>query len=194
MRLFVAVELREPLVSGLERLLATLQRRAMELAPRSRIAWVAPESLHITLRFIGNVRSDRYEPIKTALEPPLNVEPFEVTAAGVGAFPSSGSPRVVWAGLEQGVARLRDVERGVSERLRRLGMPDETRVYTPHITLGRVKEPGGLRARSLLDGLDDQVVGAIRVEEITLFDSRLSSKGPTYVPLLRIGLRLEAGG
>lgn len=184
----MAVEANPPVVSALERLLTALQQRASALAPRSRVAWVPPERLHVTVRFIGHVGADRFEAIARVLEQPLNLPSFDATVAGVHAFPKSGSPRVVWAGVEQGAARLRDVEREVSARLQRLGMREEARDYAPHLTLGRVKEPNGLRARALLQGLEDEPIGTIRVDAVTLFDSRPSPKGPTYVALQRTGL------
>ena len=63
------------------------------------------------------------------------------------------------------------------------------RPYSPHLTLARVREAAGLRSASLLDGLEDRSLGTTRIDAITLFQSRLSPKGPTYVPLLRTSLR-----
>jgi 2'-5' RNA ligase len=65
----------------------------------------------------------------------------------------------------------------------------EQRPYNPHLTLARVREAAGLRAAALFDGLRDSVIGTTPIDAITLFDSRLSSKGPTYAPLLRVPLR-----
>lgn len=166
-----------------------LRRRASTLAPRARITWIPAERAHVTVRFIGHVDDAAAAAIAAALAPPLPVNPFDLTVSGVGAFPPSGSPRVVWAGLTDGVQALTDAEREVSARLEACGVERDERPYRPHLTLARVKEPGGLRSRALLEGLADRGLGTTRVDAITLFESRLSPKGPTYVPLQQTALR-----
>ena len=160
-----------------------LRKRASTLAPRARITWVPADRAHVTVRFIGHVDDAAAGAITAALAPPLAVKPFDLTVSGVGAFPPSGAPRVIWAGLTGGVEPLMNVEREVAARLERCGVVPEDRPYRPHLTLARVKEGGGLRSRTLLEGLTERALGATRVEAITLFESRLSPKGPTYVPL-----------
>jgi len=73
----------------------------------------------------------------------------------------------------------------VSERLARAGIGAEERPYNPHLTLARVREAGGLRSVALLEGVGETTLGGTAVEAITLFESRLSPKGPTYVALQR---------
>ena len=192
MRLFVAVEIEPGLASAAAALIGELRARAGRLAPRARITWVTPERLHVTLAFIGNADQARSETICGVLAPAVAVPPFRLTAAGAGAFPKSGQPRVLWAGLTSGADRLRQLEREVSSRLAAAGVTPEPRAFNPHLTLARVREAAGLRAGPLFDGLDGDVIGATGVEAITLFDSRLSSKGPTYVPLLRAPLAARA--
>jgi 2'-5' RNA ligase len=152
------------------------------------VTWVSPDRLHITIRFIGNIDSSEAPAIQRALELPLDVAPFDLQVAGTGSFPPKGAPRAVWVGISRGVAELQQIEREISDRLEKLGIAREGRDYTPHITLARVREPAGLRAQTLLDGLAD-VFGTTRVDAATLFESRLSPAGPTYVALQRISLR-----
>jgi 2'-5' RNA ligase len=95
---------------------------------------------------------------------------------------------VVWAGLTVGRDRLLAAERTVSERLLLAGVAPEDRRYNPHLTLARVREAGGLRMASLLDGVSEMVLGVTPVDAITLFESRLSPKGPTYIALQRVEL------
>ena len=165
-----------------------LRKRASTLAPRARITWVPADRAHVTVRFIGHVDDAAARPIAEALAPPLAVDRFDLTVHGVGAVPPSGSPRVIWAGLTSGVDSLAAIEREVSARLERCGVAREDRPYHPHLTLARVKDAGGLRARTLLEGLADRAFGTTRVDAITLFESRLSPKGPTYVALQRTAL------
>ena len=92
-------------------------------------------------------------------------------------------------GVAHGRDELKAIERIVSSRLLALGIAEEDRPYSPHLTLARVRDAAGLRTIRLLDGLTDRSVGTTRIDAITLFQSRLSPKGPTYVPLLRTSLR-----
>jgi 2'-5' RNA ligase len=142
----------------------------------------------VTVRFIGHVDEARATAIMSALRSPIDVPPFDLTVQGVGTFPENRPPRVVWAGLGDEVDALPRIEEEVSARVQRCGVGREDRPYRPHLTIARVKESGGLRARPLLKGLEDLALGVSRVEAITLFESRLSPKGPTYVPLQRTAL------
>ena len=188
MRLFVAVEIGEALAARAAELSRELQRRASLAAPRAKVTWIPAERLHLTVRFIGEVDDGRVSAIRDALEPPLGIGLFDVTLAGAGAFPGSGTPRVLWVGVTRGGEELRLAEREITSRLTMLGIPDGDRAYSPHLTLARVREPAGLRSARLLEGLTDRPLGTSRIDAITLFHSKLSPKGPTYTPLLRIAL------
>jgi 2'-5' RNA ligase len=189
MRLFVAVELAPDVVAAALDLIDRLQAKAARLAPQARLTWVTADRLHVTVRFIGHGDERKADAIKAALGSALASESFDLTLAGTGAFPPKGPPRVVWAGLTMGRNRLLAVERTVSERLTHVGVAPEDRPYNPHLTLARVREAAGLRAASLLDGVSEVVLGVTQVDAITLFESRLSPKGPTYVALHRTALR-----
>lgn len=186
MRLFVAVEIGEALATRAAKLSRELRRRADAAADRAKITWVPPDRMHLTVRFIGEVDEGKATAIGAALGAPVEVEPFNLTLCGAGTFPSRGTPRVIWVGVTEGREGLLAVEREVTSRLTPLGISEEERVYSPHLTLARVREAAGLRAASLLDGLTDRRLGTVRIDAITLFQSRLSPKGPSYIPLLRI--------
>jgi RNA 2',3'-cyclic 3'-phosphodiesterase len=188
MRLFTGVELDASVVHAAGELVAELARRSQRLAPNARVAWVTPERMHVTVRFIGRQDDEACARIRAVLDDPVSVLPFTVRVERLGSFPPRGSPRVIWAGLSGGVEGLESVERDVTARLSRVGIPPEDRPYSPHLTLGRVKEPGGLQTAALFRDLADIVLGATTVEAITLFESRVSSKGPTYIPLHRMAL------
>lgn len=187
MRLFAAIELTESVRAGAAALLSQLQRRARELAPRARLTWASPDRMHLTSRFIGEVSPADAERVIAALREPIDVAPFAMQFEGLGAFPQRGEPRVLWLGVGQGGESARAVEAAVSGRLAALGLPGDERAYTPHLTLARVRDAAGLRTRPLFDGLSPRV-GAMRVDAITLFQSRLSPAGSTYVALQRTAL------
>jgi RNA 2',3'-cyclic 3'-phosphodiesterase len=192
MRLFVAAEIDPTLARELARVAGEVRKRVDSRAPRARLTWVAEDRLHFTIRFIGEVDDFRASTIKTSLAPPLPLEPFELTMAGIGAFPPTSRPRVIWAGIRDGSDGLAAVEREVTARLATCGIPPEGREYSPHLTLARVRDAASLRAREVLESVPQGPFGTTRVDAITLFESRLSPKGPTYVPLQRTPLRAGA--
>jgi len=185
-RLFVAVDIGEALAARAAEVSRELQRRAGEAAPRAKITWVPADRLHLTVRFIGEVDDQNAPAVCAALRPPLAVGAFDLTLHGAGAFPKGGSPRVLWIGVTGGREPLVAIEREITSRLTPLGIEEEDRAYSPHLTLARVREPAGLRSARLLDGLTDREIGVARIDAITLFQSKLSPKGPSYTPLLRV--------
>lgn len=189
MRLFVAVEVGPDVQAMASRVIDELKRRTVQIAPHARVTWVKPGHLHLTVRFIGEVDADGVERILAALAAPLRVPAFDLRLAGTGTFPPRRPPRVIWAGIGAGLLELEAVEREVRSRLDGLlAAAGDDRSYNPHLTLGRVKNPSGLRPGVLLEGLETAVMGVVRVGAVTLFESRLSSSGPTYVVLRRTEL------
>ena len=185
MRLFVAVDVGSDVQRAASRTIADLKRRTEQRAPHARVTWVKPEHLHLTVQFIGPVDTALGERIWMALAPPLRAPAFDLTIERTGTFPPNRPPRVIWAGIGKGIDNLRSVEQEVRARLDGLLHSTDERDYHPHLTLGRVKSPAGLRPVLLLEGLESRVFGVVRVAAVTLFESRLSSSGPTYIALGR---------
>jgi 2'-5' RNA ligase len=191
-RLFVAVACEPALTRAAGSLIDTLRARTARLAPRARLAWVAPDRLHVTLAFIGDTPESQVPAIVSALQPPWAVPAFEMELAGCGAFPERGRPRVLWAGVTDGRDRLVSIAGEVRSRLTAIGVTLEARPFSPHMTLARVKDAAGLRPGSLLDGLTGIVLGRMTVDAITLFQSRLSSSGSSYHVVATSPLRGDA--
>jgi 2'-5' RNA ligase len=187
MRLFVAIELGDAVRTRAASLVDDLRRRAERQTPHARLTWVAPERMHLTLRFIGETAQEKAGDVIAALRAPLAMRPFVVRWEGLGAFPPRGAPRVLWVGVARGLDRLREAESLVSARLEAVGLAREARPYNPHLTLARVREPAGLKPASLFEGHPGHL-GDTRVGAITLFQSHLSPKGPAYTALQRTPL------
>jgi 2'-5' RNA ligase len=187
-RLFAAVEIGDMLRNRAAEISQELQRRAFVAAPRAKVAWVPADRMHVTIRFIGEVDGETASSVRRVLGVPIAIEPFALTLWGVGTFPKTGTPRVVWVGITEGREELLAIERELTERLTTLGVPEEDRAFSPHLTLARVREPAGLKVQRLVEGLTDQPMGTVRIDAITLFQSKLSPKGPAYTPLLHIPL------
>jgi len=187
-RLFTAIELDDAVREGAGAMVAELEKRVGQGAPRARVTWVPPDRMHLTVRFIGEVADAVCERILNALREPLPMKPFTIQFDRLGAFPAKGPLRVLWMGVGQGQDAVVTTESLLSDRLLALGISREDRPFSPHLTLARVREPAGLKASALFDGLSPPR-GVTRVDAITLFQSKLSPKGPTYVVLERTPLR-----
>jgi 2'-5' RNA ligase len=176
MRCFVAVELD----AALRRPLVALLRQQ---SPRSRdVRWCTERQLHVTLKFLGEVADDRISAVCEAITAAAEfVEPFSLRLSGLGCFPSGRSPRVLWCGVEDesnGCARWVELADPLFEDL---GFPRETRSFTPHITLGRSRNPaGGDAMRRVLDEVAAPAAPAMTAREVVLFESRLAPGGAQY--------------
>jgi 2'-5' RNA ligase len=188
MRLFLALELPEEVRSGL--------RAAGEKMRRDHAGWrwVRPQSIHLTLRFLGEV-----EPAESDLQ----TERWRRTAsacrggtfrvAGSGVFPPRGRPRVLWAGiLDPDPAEfLTDLASALEQEARRLGFKPEKRRFRPHLTLARAARGGGRPSVPDPGTLGD--LGTVDADELVLFRSELRPEGARYTVLERFPLAAGAG-
>lgn len=185
MRLFVAIEIDEAARGAIHE---TQQRIASAFGSDARmLRFVRAEHLHVTLLFLGEVAEARLLPLVDALRPPIALAPFTLTLGGVGVFPPRGAPRVLWLGLAAGAEAAIALHAQVAARV---GVPpaghDGQAPFTPHLTLGRWRKDGP-RRRSALPRMDASIA-SVEVRHVTLFESRLSTSGPSYTALLRTGL------
>jgi 2'-5' RNA ligase len=186
-RLFVAVEVGEAVRAAAAGLIVALRAR-IDRVEGAKLSWVAPERMHLTVRFIGEMDDDHAARLASVLAPPLPVAPFQIVWNGVGAFPNVRRPRVIVCDIGRGQDGMAELEQEVSARLESAGVPREARPYTPHLTLARVRESRRLAGASAFEGADRHTLGTTAVDAITLFQSQLSSRGPTYVALQRTSL------
>src|SRR4051812_19100315 len=191
MRLFVGVELGDALLTSLNDDIARVRQAVERAAPGLPVRWVPGANLHITLVFIGEVGDDAAAPLIVAVQPPIRVAPFDLEIATVGTFPRSGPPRVIWLGVAAGATDAACVYDQLTPRLEPFGCEREARGYTPHLTIARVKDGPASQAGALRDAIRTTAVrgGVTRIASVTLFRSRLSSRGSTYEPLLRVPLQ-----
>jgi 2'-5' RNA ligase len=188
MRMFIAVELPARALEAAAEVSCAWRDRLSSIAPAARLTWVPVERIHLTLRFLGNVTVSAATAVVSALDG-LETAAFELSLGEPGVFPARGAPRVLWLGLGRGGVECTALEREVSQRLAGSGFPPAASSFSPHVTLARVRDPRGLSAPTLTKGVEPVRPGGGRIDAITLFESRLSSAGPTYTPFGRMSLR-----
>ncbi len=197
MRIFIGIDLETVVRTRIERFIDGVQG----FAPDAR--WMPSESLHVTLKFIGEQSPEMVEAITARLQR-VESNGFEIRFGGCGFFPTAQAPRVFWIGIHGG-PQLSELAGNVDAAVGELGIPFEDRPYSPHLTLAR----GGAGRRSgspkpvkgdgpnaifaelqkRLNKLAETEFGTMMVREIVLYHSQLSPKGSTYAKLQRFQLR-----
>lgn len=183
-RTFIAVPASPIIRSGAKRL-------AQQLRPAAGyVKWVPPENLHWTLQFLGEVEDLEIPAVCSAVvAAAADLEGFELSARGAGAFPTPERPRTLWMGAGAGAQAMVALHTAIQKNLDRLGYRSEKRRFVPHVTLGRVgrsDHPQSIvRELSHLAEFDG---GSMRVDEVTVYSSTLQSDGPVYDVLARAPL------
>lgn len=180
-RTFIALSLPEDVKAVLEAFGGELKKSNAD------VSWVRPQSIHLTLKFLGNVPEEAIEPISTALsEVASSITPFSLQVAGCGAFPTIKQIRVVWAGVRGDLAILRLLQTGVEKAMVPLGFKPEDRPFSPHLTLGRARGRRGLQAlQERLMANQDFQTPPFDSREVVLYRSDLKPDGARYTPLFR---------
>lgn len=150
------------------------------------VAWAPPANLHLTLKFFGSIAAPSVEGIHVRLRRELGARaPFELEARGLGAFPDPAGAKVLWAGAHGGAA-LADFRDQIERWMEDTGFPREQRAFHPHVTLGRVKQPGEQPIAPLLAAREAVSFGQARATEVVIYESRTDPKGAEYRALGRI--------
>jgi 2'-5' RNA ligase len=172
------------------RLAAEVER----LRPLARdVAWVGRDNFHLTLKFIGAVEPGRLDAITAALaEVGRTRSPFELGVRDLGAFPSRGRPRVLWAGVDEGADAAAALATEVDDALAPLGFAREARAFSAHVTLGRIRSPRP--DPRLAEALHDDGYGRQSVDHLSLMRSELSPRGARYTELAALPLGSRAPG
>lgn len=150
-----------------------------------RVSWVKAENLHLTLKFLGNQSPEDLRRVTEGLaEATTGVAAFELLLTGLGAFPDLRRPRAIWVGASDGAQAAIALALRVEGSLHRRGLPKEERPFSPHLTIGRVKDPRGLdRLTAALAEGRARALGRFQVSAIHLMRSDLAPQGARYTIL-----------
>jgi 2'-5' RNA ligase len=176
-RVFIAIDIPEEV----RRRIGEFAREMRDRAPHAR--WVRVDGIHITLKFIGEVPSERVEAIRRALAPVRASEPIRMDFRDAGFFPDERRPRVFWVGIHASPA-LAELAAAIEQSLEPLGIARESRAFQPHLTLARFERPstsGDLR-RALAEG-GKREFGSAVARAFHLYESRIGPGGARYTRL-----------
>ena len=181
MRTFIAVELPETVKSAIGNYIDSL------CGLIDNVKWVAPANLHLTIKFLGEVKESDIKGIsdcvsKTASES----SPFVMGLSHIGFFPSRRNPRVIWLGADGGEECLIDLFHDLENHLDELGFDRESRTFSPHLTIGRVKRH---ERTTVPDDLPEFGPVTFDVDSVALIKSTLTPQGPIYSKLFQGGLK-----
>jgi 2'-5' RNA ligase len=185
-RTFIAIELPEEVKKKLSELEEQLK------SARLSAKWVAPTSIHLTLKFLGNITVDSVPGVTRAMEEAaLNVAPFQLEVSGIGVFPNPRRVQVVWAGVNGDIDRLLELQKRIDSGLEVLGFVPESRPFTAHLTVARIREEASSLEREaagrLVTGIQF-IAPEFGVDSISLMKSQLRREGPIYTRLVSVPL------
>lgn len=183
LRTFIAIEIPKNIHDAIDEQTAGLKAA---LGP-SLVRWVPVENIHLTMKFLGDISPTNVELLAQMLtQEASQLQAFEIQFEGLGAFPNQRRPRVLWIGI-QAPAGLETLQHGIEAATTRLGYPAEARPFSPHLTIGRVKQNvGGEGMQSIRSALQAARVGELgraQVKNLTLFKSELKPTGAVYTRL-----------
>jgi 2'-5' RNA ligase len=194
-RLFVAIELPDDAKQELGKLQNKLHNEGLD-----GVKWVFPQSLHITLKFLGYTDQEKVEEINHALNSvSKQFDAFTIGFKRLGAFPALSRARVLWTGLTGEIGRLQMLAGEVERAMNDLGFEEEKRKYSPHLTLARV-QPSTTpfeqqKIAEVIGGMEYTSLVQVRVNAISLMRSHLSSSGASYdrIYSTKLGIARQKG-
>jgi len=187
-RSFIAIELPDELKLGLTQLEAQLK-----MSKQPWVKWVDPYSIHLTLKFLGSIAIDRISEITRAMEEAIQgISPFHLEVKELGVFPNLRRVQVAWVGISGEVDKLSQLQQHLESNLAHLGFAPETRPFTPHLTLARLRNRASLDERQsfgqLIATTRFEVTYTIKVDAISLMKSQLTREGAIYNQISSVGL------
>lgn len=170
-----------------QRILQRLSHAQKQIANSgANLKTVKPQNIHVTIRFLGDIQQSMVDTIHEEMKQ-ISFSPFTIELKGLGVFPKLSYPRVVWAGINKGSEELKNVFQQLEPRLRGLGFKPDTKGFSPHLTIARVR--GGrnkFRLAEIVQEMLDYEFGTIKAESLRLKKSNLTPRGPIYKNLREV--------
>jgi 2'-5' RNA ligase len=182
MRVFIAIDIGEEIRKGLAVLQAELQDKAD--IKKSDVKWVNPENIHLTLKFLGEIRDkDTVDVCNIAKDVADRHKSFELDIESVGYF-GGRNARVLWVGIGKGCDNLLELQKDLEQRLDPAGWPAEKRQFSGHLTLCRIRNPNaGVKLTQISQDYKEYKLGSFPADSVTVYQSQLIPSGPIYTVL-----------
>jgi len=188
-RSFIAIGLPDELKQEL----AGLETR-LQSGSQSGVKWVDPYSIHLTLKFLGNVTVNRISEITKAMEEASRgIPPFQLRLSSLGVFPNLRRVQVAWVGMDGEIDKLGQLQQRIESHLVPLGFAPESRKFAPHLTLARLRNQVSLAERQrfgqLIANTEFEAIHGIEVDAINLMRSQLTRGGAIYSQISSVLLK-----
>ena len=188
LRTFIAVDFPTEIITKIARITAYLQSQT----PINTLKWIAPENMHLTLKFLGDVREDRISDLTRGLQEALHAQPtFNITIEGLGMYPNASQPRVVWLGIKD-KGNLKQIHHELVKVLRDFDPDPEKRAFSPHLTIARIRQNVSRdvvqQVGETLSQFKVDSLGSFEIQTVQLFKSELTPQGPIYACLFSMPL------
>jgi len=183
LRAFIAIKIPHEIHQAIEHVTAPLR----DTLPSSLVRWIPTKNIHLTLKFLGDISLANVEILTQMLNTEVNRHPaFEIKFEGLGTFPNPKRPRILWIGI-QFPEELTALQHGIEAAAAKLGYPIDKRPFSPHLTIGRVKQnvsPSGMeKIRQSLKDTNIGTLGSTQITAVYLFKSDLKPTGAVYTEL-----------
>ncbi len=181
MRMFLALDINDSIRKKLSQLKTSLAKQVKGCKAN----WVAPENLHVTLKFLGEVEDGKINDVCQAVsEVASRFNAIEFDVKGIAALPESGPLRMFWADVTEPSGEMARLFTEIELALQPLRFDRERRAFRPHITLARVNRTADPKAaREIVAGLAEENIGHVRAGGVTIYTSVLTRQGPIYTPM-----------
>jgi 2'-5' RNA ligase len=182
MRCFIAIDIDEKIRNALSDLQQQL-RDSIDVK-KGDINWVNPENMHLTLKFLGEIKDEKVAEICNIVKAvAAGHKSFELDIESVGHF-GGRSPKVLWVGTGKGQENLLKLQEDIEKSLASVGWPEEAREFTGHLTLCRIRNPVvGIKLAQAGENYKDFKIGTMPADSISVYQSELKPTGPIYIVL-----------
>ena len=145
------------------------------------VKWVPPQNMHLTMRFLGEITEPMIQAVKDIVEQVTrSFPPFEMETAGLGVFPDTRNPRVIWAGIHSDDSQLERLYAALSKVLEEKGFKADSRPFKSHVTIGRIKSDDAAAVIGCLEESDNVVFGHSKIRDLVCYRSTLHATGADY--------------
>ncbi len=181
LRTFIAVEIDDDTRNKISQIQNSFKNH------KTGIKLVAPNNIHITLIFIGNIEISKISEIDKELQSFISaIKPFEILPKKIGYFPNIKNPKIIWIGIEDGKEILIKLNEKIKPLLKNCKITTEDRDFHPHITIGRIKSSNNTeKLKTVLLNLPEQRFNPIYINSISLIESNLTPEGPQYKTIVK---------